>query len=253
MAAYAAPGQQSSGGASAYVSYGDASTGLFNQTSEWHNVSASNMDDPQEASVYQAFLNHGATLGSVWVDHLTSNGAGVTVSNQENPAETVTITGGLVQNARLELDGSGELVDGMEISGPQASVDIVASNAVLQNMLIHGTNLGSAWYQTAILSRGTNNTLRFSTIDVDGGAGSNTCVATTNANGGLRMYANVMLAPYRVFALWDEGLNPGTVAESEFNYYATGRTFASFVGGAISSGATFRWRNGRRMGSTRGR
>ena len=231
VAAYAAPGQQSSGGASAYVSYGDASTGLYNQTSEWHNVSASNMDDAEEASVYQAFTDHGPTVGSVWLDGLTSNGAGVTVSNQENTAATIKMTGGSIQNARLEIDGDGVLVDGVEISGAQGSVDLAASDTVLQNMLIHGTNLGGAWYQTAVLSRGTGNTLRFSTIDVDGGAGTNTCVATTNANGGLRMYANVLLAPHRVFALWDEGLSTATVAQSSYNYYATGRTFASFVGG----------------------
>lgn len=231
LAAYAAPGQQGSGGASAFVSYGDFSTGLANQTSEWHNASASNMDDPQENSTYYAFLTHGPAMGSVLLDHLQSSGANVSITNEDSLGASETIIGGLIQNARLEIGGSGVLVDGMELSGAQASIDIIGDNAMLQNMLIHGTNLGSAWYQTAVLSRGNNNTLRFSTIDVDGRAGTNTCIATTNANGGFKFYANVLLAPQRLFALWAEGLSPGTVAQSTYNYYASNRTFASFVGG----------------------
>ncbi len=231
IAAYAAPGQQASGGASAFVSYGDASTGLYNQTSEWHYVLASNMDDPQENSTYYAFLTHGPTIGSVLLDHLTSVGANVSITNAEIPTASERITGGLIQNARLEIGGSSAVVDGMELSGPQATIDIAADNTTLQNLLIHGTNLGSAWYQTAVLSRGNNNILRFSTIDMDGAAGTNTAIATTNPTGGLQLYANVMLAPQRIFALWSEGLNPTTIAVSAYNYYASNRTFAQFLGG----------------------
>jgi hypothetical protein len=230
-AAYAAPGQQSSGGASAYVSYGDTSTGLFAQTSEWHNVTASHMEDPQENSIYYAFLDHGATITSILLDHLQSYGAGVSLSNQDNLAAKATMTGGLIQNARLELEGVNILADGVELSGPLASIDVNGSNTVMQNMLIHGTNMGSAWYQTAILSRGTNNTLRFSTIDMDPASGSNTCIATTNAIGSFHSYGNILLAPQRIFALWDQYLSAATINESGFNFFTPGSTFASFVGG----------------------
>ena len=232
-AAYAAPGQASTGGASAYVSYGDASTGLYSQTSEWHNIVASNLDDPQDGQIYDAFLNHGATLSYLLLDHLQSFGAHVLLTNAENPSATVKITGGLIQNARLEVGGSGAVVDGMEISGPQATVDLTGDNITLQNMLIHGTNLGSAWYRTAVLSRGNNNTLRFSTIDMDPAAGTNTCVATINATGQLQMYADALLAPVRVFALWDFGASLATISQSNYNFFNAGTTFAWWVGGAF--------------------
>ncbi|MGI4829554.1 MAG: Ig-like domain repeat protein [Janthinobacterium lividum] len=230
-AAYAAPGQQASGGASAYVSYGDSSTGMLSQTSEWHNISATNMDDPQDNTVYQAFLDHGATLTSLWVDGLQSSGAPVVVSNSDNTSATTKMTGGVIQNARLELDGDNLLVDGTELTGTQATIDVTSSDTTLQNLVMYGTNLGSAWYQTALLSRGTNNTLRFSTIYMDPGAGSNTCVALTTAGAEFNMYANALIAPQRVFALWDFNLGGNTIQQAEYNFYAPNTTFASFVGG----------------------
>lgn len=231
VAAYAAPGQQASGGASAYVTYGDQSTGMYSQTSEWHNISASNMDDPQDNTTYDAFVNHGSTVSSVWLDQLQSSGAGVTLANQDNPGAVAKITGGLIQNARLELNGSGLLADGIELSGALATVDVTSSNTILQNMLIHGTNLGSAWYQTAVLFRGTNDTLRFSTIDMDPQSWTNTDVALTSANLGFQMYGNILLAPKRIFAIWDQNLNTGSVSSATYNLYTPGSTFASFVGG----------------------
>ncbi len=233
-AAYAAPGQQYSGGASAYVSYGDSSTGMFSQTSEWHNISASNMGDGQDNTVYQAFLDHGSTLSSLWVDGLQSSGAPVVLSNSDNTAATMKMTGGVIQNARLELDGDNLLVDGTELTGPQATVDVTSSDTTLQNLVMYGTNLGSAWYQTALLSRGTNNTLRFSTISMDPAAGTNTAVALTTANARFNMYGNALIAPQRVFALWDFNLGAGTIQQAAYNFYAPNTTFASFVGGAFN-------------------
>ena len=233
-AAYAAPGQAGSGGASAYVSYGDTSTGMLAQTSEWHNISATNMDDPQDNTVYQAFVDHGATLTSLWVDGLQSSGAPVDISNGDNTAGTMKMTGGVIQNARLELDGDGLLVDGTELTGPQATIDMTSSDTTLQNLVMYGTNLAGAWYQTAVLSRGTNNTLRFSTISMDPNSGSETCVALTAAGAAFHMYGNALIAPQRVFALWDLNLGSGTLAQTEYNFYAPNTTFASFVGGAFN-------------------
>ncbi len=233
IAAYAAPGQ-GAGNASAYVSYGDTSTGLLSQTSAWHNIIAAHMEDPQDSTIYNAFVNHGATLTNLLVDHLTSYGAAVDLSNSENFAETVVMTGGLIQNARLETDGTGLLVDGLELTGPQATIDVTSSNTTLQNLLMYGTNLGSAWYQTAILSRGMNNVLRFSTIVMDPTSGTNTAIALTSAQENFKFYANALLAPQRVFALWDEGLSLGTtISQSQDNFYTPGSTFAQFVGGAF--------------------
>lgn len=234
VAAYAAPGQGGSGSASAYVSYGDNSTGLLSQTSEWHNISAANLEDPQENTVYEAFVNHGATISSLWLDGLQSSGGGVVVSNSDNTAASTKMTGGVIQNARLELDGDGLLVDGTELTGPQATIDMTSSDTTLQNLVLYGTNLAGAWYQTALLSRGTNNTLRFSTIYLAPTAGWETCIALTNANAAFKMYGNALIAPVRVFALWDLGLGLNAVQQSAYNFYAPNTTFASFVGTAFN-------------------
>ena len=234
-AAYAAPGQGGAGSASAYVSYGDGSTGMLAQTSEWHNISAANLDDPEENAVYEAFLDHGSTLTSLWVDGLQSSGAGVLLSNADNTAATMKMTGGSIQNARLELDGDGLLVDGTLLTGAQASIDMTSSDTTLQNLVIYGTNMEGAWYQTALLSRGTGNTLRFSTIYMDPAAGRNTCVALTSATEGFNEYADALIAPHRVFAVWDLSPGSATLGQSAYNFYAPGTTFASFLG------APFQW------------
>ncbi len=233
-AAYAAPGQEASGGASAYVSYGDTSTGLYAQTSEWHNVAASNMGDPQDNTVYYTFITHGATITSLWLDHVQSNGANVSFTNEDNPSAAEKITGGVIQNARLELGGSGILVDGLELNGPQATIDIAASNTTLQNILMYGTNLGSAWYQTAILSRESGNILRFSTIVMDPNCWTNTPVALTQNGEDFQFYGNILMAPLRNFALWDVNVAVNYSAQPYFNLYAPNTTFADFIGGPFN-------------------
>lgn len=229
-AAYAAPGQ-GVGGASAYVSYGDTSTGMLSQTSEWHNIFASNMDDPQDNTVYQSFTNHGATLSSVLVDGLNSVGASVTVTNADNTNGTLRMTGGLLQNTRLEVGGDHVVVDGVTLTGPQATVDVTASHTLLQNLLIHGTNLRGEWYQTAVLIRGVGDFLRFSTIELDPNSGYNTAVAFQSAGASAQLYGNVLLAPRRALALWDFGLSASTLAFGGYNFYLPGTTYAQYGGG----------------------
>ncbi len=42
--------------------YDDTSTGLFSQTSAWHNILTEHMEDPQDSTIYNAFVDHGVML-----------------------------------------------------------------------------------------------------------------------------------------------------------------------------------------------
>ena len=208
-AAWAMPGL-GHGGAIAYVSYGDATVSLPDQTSEWHNCVWEHPEDPQDKDSYYSFYCHGPKLTSVLVDKMISLGGNFSAGNEEGSGTKVLVRGGLVQNARVEVYGRNILFNGMRISGPYATLDMAGSDLTFQNMIIDGTNLGTAWYQSAIVSRGTGNTLRFSTIVVDPKAPPNTtCIAIDSKGSGpagakFSYYGNILSAPRRVVKQWDD-------------------------------------------------
>src|ERR1035441_440593 len=101
------------GGATAYVSYGDTSSSLPNQISEWHNCVWDHPSDPQDNDNYYAFYTHGSNVTSVLVDNMSSLGGNFAAGNGDNPAAVISVKGGLVQNARLEVYGQSLLFAAM--------------------------------------------------------------------------------------------------------------------------------------------
>jgi hypothetical protein len=227
-AAWAMPGL-GHGGAIAYVSYGDASSPLPDQTSEWHNCVWDHPEDPQDGDSYFAFYSHGPSLTSVLVDKMISLGGNFSVADDEDSSTAIEVRGGLVQNARVEVYGRNILFDGMRITGPSATLDMSGSDLTFQNMIIDGTNLGSSWYQSAVVSRGTGNILRFSTIAVDPHAlPSTTCIAIDRggASGAkLSYYGNILLSPGRVVKQWNERPPEADFVEVRDNFYGPRATF----------------------------
>ena len=70
---------------------------------------------------------------------------------------------------------------------------------------------------------------------MDPTSGSNTAIALASAQENFHFYANALLAPQRVFALWDEVLSLGTtISQSEDSFYTPGSTFAQFVRDAFN-------------------
>ena len=136
-----------------------------------------------------------------------------------------------VQNARLEVYGQGVVVDGMRLTGRNATIDLVGSHLTLQNMIVDGVNLGTQWYQSALVSRGSDNTLRFSTIAVDPDAPPyTTCIAIdhTDATGrgaALSYYGNILIAPLRVVKQWRDRPVADDISRADYNFYEPYATF----------------------------
>jgi hypothetical protein len=90
-------------------------------------------------------------------------------------------------------------------------------------MIIDGTNLGNSWYQSAIVSRGTGNTLRFSTVAVDPHASPvTTCIAidSKDTNGAkFSYYGNILLSPGRVVQQWSGHPLTAEFSEVRYNFY----------------------------------
>lgn len=226
--AYAMPGQhwQPGDSASAYVSYGD-STGPSNQTSEWDNTVWEHPEDIQSSgNNYYAFFTHGANIGLVSINNMVSHQGNLSLSNGDNTNATVRLNGGWLDNARLEVDGSGIVVNGIHVSGPLGSIDLIGSQLTLQNSLIEGTSMASAWYQTAIAIRASGNVIRFNTIAVAADS-SNVCVTFVNKDISAHLYGNIYVSNGRVLQLFDSAgtFNTNTVAESHHNLYLANATF----------------------------
>jgi len=211
-AAYPMPNQAQFGGYTAYVSYGDSSTGMNNQTSEYHNCVGDYMDDPYHNSPYvntgyEFFTTHGSNVGSVLLDHCQalSSGAGGpgahwTISNSESaqaghPA-TITIKGGYLQNNQLFMQGTGLVVDGLHISGSgntstndaTGTIDMECTNSTVQNVLMENINMGFWLYSTAIQNNGNNNTIRFNTLVNNANSGN---AIINNVGGGTVFSGNI--------------------------------------------------------------
>jgi hypothetical protein len=229
-AAWAMPGL-GHGGAVAYVSYGDASSPFPEQTSEWRNCVWDHPEDPQDNDSYFSFYCHGPMLTSVLVDKMISLGGNFSVANDEGSSTAVVVHGGLVQDARVEVYGKNILFDGMRITGASATLDMSGSNLTFQNMIVDGTNLGNSWYQSAIVSRGTENVLRFSTVAVDPlASASTTCIAIDSKNSGasgsrFSYYGNILLSPRRAVKQWDHRPLAADFSEVRYNFYGPRATF----------------------------
>lgn len=225
-AAYALPGQ-GAGGASAFVSFGDGTGPFTGQTAEWHACTFEHAEDlASPGTNYYAFITHGAALASLLVDGMISRGGNLLISNSDNTAETIAVRGGWINDARLEVEGSGTLIDGIRITGPGGSVDLVGSNIVVQNAVITGANPQAAWFQTAVASRGMNNTVRLSTIVMDPAAASyDTCLALVNAGTAFHYYGNILWSPRRVLKQWAGSPDHDDIADAGYNLVSPAATF----------------------------
>src|SRR5579871_5989459 len=253
-AAWAMPGQSRVGASSAdpsvsaYVSYGDSSFPLPNQTSEWRNCVWDHPVDPQNSLNYYAFYTHGAKVTSVLLDNMSSLDANLAVNNTDNPSASVTIKGGLIQDGRLEVSGQGILVDGMRVTGPHGSVDMHGASLTFQNMILEGSYLEADGYQTAVVSRNVGNTLRFSTIVLDSRASSSYSCVTLDSNlsgsttgAQFNYYGNICTAPGTALKQWDIYSPAADFATAQYNLYAPGAAFAQATGGGFNQLTFGQW------------
>lgn len=220
--AWAMP-DQGYGGASAYVSYSDPP--FLNSRSTWSNVDYDERDAAD--APYMLFYTHGAGMGDLVLEDLSSRGGLGLVIATEGPDQRVSVRGGVIENGGLTLYGSNTVVDGITLRGARAAINFVGSDNTVQNAVIDNArpNLGNA---AAVINSGQNNTLRFSTIRVDPAtAWPGAAVAIkTRVGAGLRLYGNIIDAPRAIRLDVDA---PGAVA-SDHNLFSRDRAFVASDG-----------------------
>lgn len=197
---YAMP-DQGFGGASAYVAYSDLRRS--NDSSEWINVT---VEDPGGA--YPAFVSHGEGLGAILLRNLVAKGgAGIHVA-VESPDTRLRIIGGSVENAGVDIYGSGQYIDGLRVTGTNGSIALHGSNNTVQN--VHLDGYAPFFYHGrngAIVDFGGGNIIRYNRIRLDPQAlAPRGAISVLNGVDGSEVYGNVFLDP-DAFMIFQEGTN----------------------------------------------
>lgn len=221
--AYAMPNVP--GGATFYVSFSDPSRSA--DTHQWIDCAAEHLENPNQGS-YQVFYDHGEGLGPILIQNMRSKGGKFSVGTSAKAP--VTIQGGLLEDASLEIFGSHARVDGLTIRG-NGAIDHWGSECVFQNIEmvnITAKNGGQTGYSSAIVLRdgAKRNTFRFNTIVMDPSApASATCLSFVGRGSATRWYGNIALSQSRAVKSWTGKLDSGDVAMADFNWYATAARF----------------------------
>jgi hypothetical protein len=215
------------GGATFYVSFSDASRS--GDTHQWIDCSAEHFENPNQGS-YQVFYDHGEGLGPILIQNLRSRGGKFSVGTSAKAP--VTIQGGLLENASLEIFGTNARVDGLTIRG-NGAIDHWGSDCLFQNVLmanIQAKNGGPTGYSSAIVLRdgAKRNTFRFCTVTLDAAAPSSaTCLALLGKGSTTRFYGNILQSKSAVVKSWAGTLDIADIAQADYNLYNAGAVFLS--------------------------
>lgn len=189
--AYAMPGIP--GGATFYVSFSDAAR--KNDTHQWIDCSAEHLENPGQGN-YQIFYDHGEGLGPITIRNMVSRGGKLSVGS--SAAAPVTILGGLIEDASLEVFGDHLHVDGLAVKG-NGAVDLFCSDSLLENMVVavEPRNGGPTGYGAGFVLRDNarRNVVRYSTAVL----GDAPCVMLTKPGLEMKLVGNVLLSKKGVF------------------------------------------------------
>jgi len=116
------------GGATFYVSFSDPSR--KNDSHQWIDCSAERLENPGQGS-YQVFYDHGEGLGPILIQNLTSRGGKFSLGSSSTAP--ITVKGGLIEDATLEVFGDHVRVDGLAIKG-NGGVDNFGSDGVFDRL-----------------------------------------------------------------------------------------------------------------------
>jgi hypothetical protein len=176
------------GGATFYISFSDASR--KGDTHQWIDCVAERLENPGQRN-YQCFYDHGEGLGPILVQNMLSRGGMMSIDSTATRA--LTVKGGLIEDATLEVFGSNAHVDGLAIRG-NGGVDSFGSDGVFENVLVavEPKNGGPTGHGAGILFRdgAKRNSVRFSTVSVGDGA----AVKILGAASQTRLAGNVLLS-----------------------------------------------------------
>ena len=188
------------GGATFYVSFSDAAR--KGDTHQWIDCSADRLENPGQGN-YQVFYDHGEGLGPILIQNMTSHGGKLSVGSSSSAP--ITVKGGLIEDASLEVFGDHFHADGVTIRG-NAAVDLFCTDSVIENALLvleprNGAHTG---YNSAFVLRehATRTVIRYCTVV----SGNGPCVAMPKPGLDLKLTGNVLLSKQSVF--WNENAAP---------------------------------------------
>jgi hypothetical protein len=206
-ASYLMP-DQGYGGASAYVSYADDT--VSNTTSQWINDTFTNSNGP-----YQAFITHGTPsaanptpIASVLLQNMvTDSDPAISIYTAGN--EQVNIVGGKVTNGQIQLGGNNTTINGMLLTGANASIQVGAGGTgnVIENSVINGAAPNwEAAHDGAIVDAGQGTIIRFNTIVLGPAAYPyGAAIGLENNTTDTQIYGNAIDTPYAAFFQHDVG------------------------------------------------
>jgi len=188
------------GGSTFYVSFSDASR--KGDTHQWIDCSGERFENPGQGN-YQVFYDHGEGLGPILIRNMTSRGGKFSVGSSSSAP--ITIEGGLIEDAPLEVFGDHFRADGLTIRG-NGAMDLFCSESRIENCLLvlepkNGAHTG---YNSAVVARENTkgNAVRFCTVS----SGDGPCVALPKPGTGLTLSGNVLLS--RKGPFWSENVVP---------------------------------------------
>jgi hypothetical protein len=175
------------GGATFYVSFSDPSR--KNDSHQWIDCSAERFENPGQGG-YQVFYDHGEGLGPILIQNMTSRGGKFSLGSSSTAP--ITVKGGLIENATLEVFGDHVRVDGLTIKG-NGGVDNFSSDSLFENLLIvvDPKNGGPTGHGAAILMRegAVRNRVRYCTVSIDNGP----CVKVLGPAAQTKIVGNILL------------------------------------------------------------
>jgi hypothetical protein len=180
------------GGATFYVSFSDPSR--KGDTHQWIDCSGERFENPGQRN-YQVFYDHGEGLGPILIRNMTSRGGMFSVGS--SATAPVTIRGGLIEDATLEIFGERVHVDGLTIRG-NGGVDNFGSDGLFENLLVavEPKNGGPTGHGAGVLLRdgARRNRIRYSTVVLSNGP----CIKVLGPSAETRIQGNILLTPKAV-------------------------------------------------------
>jgi hypothetical protein len=225
--AYAMP--KFDGGATFYVTYAGGESKYSNCTCTWIDCAAEHFEDGAGGK-YLYFVCHGEKLGPISFQNPIDHGGKFSIL-QDNPAQIVTVSGGLIEDADFELFCRQATFDGITFTGDSA-LDCYGSDNTFQNlkMSINPKGGGPTGYGSAILFRdgAQRNTVRFCTVVMDKSAPTDkSCLTFLNVNQSAEWYGNIFMSTGRVVHNWNGPLSKENAKNADYNFYNGNATFGS--------------------------
>ena len=234
-ATQAAP-DQGFGGASAYVAFSDANDAGHRDASSWVDCT---WTTPNGA--YPIFVTHGDStdsVGNILLQNLVSlNGYGTGISAQSDGADQViTIRGGHLDGGVIDDSASGSVVDGVLMTGADASINLSGNNDVVQNCVFTGLAPNpQAGRNGAVVVSGTGSIVRFDTFDTS--PAGDPAIAIEAANLGTAVYGDVFVDPEAIALQYAGASAADSGVTSGYNLLSTSSTVNFSVGS--TSGPTY--------------